>query len=90
MSANGDAIGLGILTGQTAATNQFIAMKRGQPLTPADNAQLQMLRAKAEGNAIDAGIQAVLVSRPRVFIGTDPNPNPTSFKEGDIYFLREE
>jgi hypothetical protein len=63
MSANGDLIGLGILNGQNAATTKFIADRKGKPITTAvDSARLQIARAKAEGNAIDLGIQAALVT----------------------------
>ena len=62
MSANGDAIGMGILTGQASGTSAFIAAKRGSALTTVDSAQLLILRAKAEGNAIDQGIQSALAN----------------------------
>jgi hypothetical protein len=87
MSSAGDAIGLAIIGAQQTATLAMIAgTKKGQVV---DGVQLQLARAKAEGNVISQAIQVAVAGRPRIFVGTSPAPNPTQFQEGDIYLLRE-
>ena len=82
MSAAGDNLGAAIVVAQKAVRQAFVVPKVP---TLADSARLVLLMAQAEGNAIAEAI----ASGRRIFSGTNPNPNPAQFQDGDIYFIRE-
>lgn len=93
MSVNGDLVGAAFIAKRAATRGSFYAslFPAGRViLTVPETQRLQLLLAKADGNAIDQGIQTALIAHPRIFVGTNPSPSPTAFKEGDIYLLREE
>ena len=91
MSANGDMIGTSLISGRAAAQVAFSVATHGQKLTPALIAQEQLALVKSDGAVIDSAIQSAVAARGgRIFVGTDPHPDPTQFQNGDIYFLREE
>jgi hypothetical protein len=83
MSAAGDSLGAALLARRKAAMLAFAASLGYRRATAVDTTRLALLLAKAEGNAINDAM-------PHIFIGTDPNPNPAGFQDGDIYLLREE
>ena len=95
MSTNGDALGVEINTEQNAVRQAFrTAHPPGAKATADDIVALILALDKAKGNAIEtfvhSDIDDSLTRRPRIFIGTDPHPDPGQFQNGDIYFLREE
>ena len=96
MSTTGDALGTAINTAQNAIRLAFrTAHPAGvKPLPTVDELTALLLSLdKAKGNAIETVVQLdiseSLAHRPRIFVGTDPQPDPGQFQNGDIYFLRE-
>lgn len=85
MSAAGDAIGAAMVANKTTAVAVFSASRKSGHYTPAEMTCLALLTAQAEGNAI---ADAIVAGR-RIFAGTNPNPDPAQFQNGDIYFLTE-
>jgi hypothetical protein len=73
------------------ALSAFVAGLNGRKiLTLAEISTRQSLVNQTHGQAVDEAIAAGLANRPRIFVGTSPEPNPALFQEGDIYFQREE
>ena len=90
MSIAGDALGTAMNVETAAERTAFTtAHPPGSKPVPstADFTALALAIDQARGNAVEAAIEA---RGPRIFIGTNPTPDPTQFQEGDIYFLREE
>jgi hypothetical protein len=91
MSAAGNAIADRISELLRTSLAAFVAGLNGRKvMTPAELAARQALVTQSHGEAVAEHVAAGLVNRPRIFVGTDPEPNPSLFQEGDIYFQREE
>lgn len=83
MSTTGNVIGAAIIANKTAAMARFAAARKPGPYSSAELAQLALLVAQAEGNAIADNLGPLI---PSVLVGTGDPPSPTGLPDGTLYF----
>ena len=83
MSTVGNTIGAAIIANKAAVVSAFTAARKPGPYTSAEIAQLVLLEAQAEGNAIASNIGPMI---PVILVGTSPPPDPTGLADGTLYF----